>query len=132
MLQKAALVLLVSFLMVSGQAALSIYSRSLSMPIRFPQVLIETLESIFFYCLAVSYSAGLLGYAYLLRQYPLAEINITLMVVMISMTLAYTYWLGQPMTGTQWLGAVVAAAGLIALQSRWGNHFWKVARNGDI
>ena len=118
MLQKIALVVLVSFMMVSGQALLSVYTRSLHTPLRFPDAILNSLRSALFYCLILVYTIGLVGYAYLLRHFPLAEINITLMVIMISMTLAYTYLLGQPMTAIQWVGAVLATAGLIALQSR--------------
>ncbi len=118
MLQKTALVILVGFMMVSGQALLSVYTRALHIPLRFPDAIIDTLRSPYFYCLFVFYTVGLVGYAYLLRHFPLAEINITLMVTMISMTLGYTWLLGQPMTATQWIGAVLATAGLIALQSR--------------
>src|SRR4051812_26900730 len=118
MLAKAVLVMVVSFLMVSGQALLSIYMRALRLPLSYPGTLSETLRSAAFYGLILSYAVGLLGYAYLLRYYPLADINLTLMVAMIAITLGYTYWLGQPMTGVQWIGAILAATGIIALQSR--------------
>ena len=87
-------------------------------PLRFPAAIIDSLKSISFYFLVLLYSAGLAGYAYLLRHYPLAEINITLMVTMIALTLGYSHWLGQSITATQWLGAALATAGLIALQTR--------------
>jgi drug/metabolite transporter (DMT)-like permease len=118
MLLKFSVIVSVSFLMVTGQALLSVYARSIEFPLRFPGVIVDSLRSITFYCLVISYSAGLAGYAYLLRYYPLAEINITLMVTMIALTLAYSHWLGQAITTTQWLGAALATAGLIALQSR--------------
>jgi len=117
MLLKLTLVLLVSFLMVTGQALLSLYARALEFPLQFSDVIVHSLRSRQFYCLVVSYSAGLIGYAYLLRHYSLAEINITLMVTMIALTLGYSHWLGQAITITQWFGAALATAGLMALQS---------------
>jgi drug/metabolite transporter (DMT)-like permease len=118
MIEKALLVIFVSFMMVTGQALLSIYTRSLRVPLSYPDTLIDTLRSAAFYGLIACYTVGLLGYAYLLRYYPLAEINLTLMVAMIAITLGYTYWLGQSMTGVQWIGAILATTGIIALQSR--------------
>ena len=115
---KIILLLLVSGAIVSGQALLSIYVRNLRLPFNLGEALVYTATSGPFYAFMLFYGAGILGYLVLLRTYTLAEINLSLMVIIIAMTLGYGYVLGQSLTTLQWIGAVLATIGLVAMNSR--------------
>lgn len=115
---KLVLIFVSSGSVVTGQALLSLISRKLYWPIAWPELARLIIQNPLSYACVLSYAVGVIAYATLLKYFPLAQINITLMVVMITITLGYTHMLGQTLTGTQWIGAVLAAIGLIALNSR--------------
>ena len=115
---KVLALLITSGCIVSAQALLAIIARRVEWPLTLSGLLGHSLLSPIFYVCAASYAIGIAAYVLLLRFFPLAQVNISLMVLMIAMTLGYTYYLGQHLNNLQWAGAVIAAVGLIALNSR--------------
>jgi drug/metabolite transporter (DMT)-like permease len=70
------------------------------------------------YGVVLCYGIGSVFYLILLRNYPLAEVTLTILACMMCMVAISTLALGQTMTATQWLGAALTGAGVILLQVR--------------
>jgi drug/metabolite transporter (DMT)-like permease len=114
---RTVLLLLVSACVVSGQALLSVLSRRLEWPLALDNIRALAVTPVFYGCILV-YLVGFVLYASLLRFSPLAQVNLTLIALVIFATFAYTYLLGQTLTPLQWLGAVLTGIGILALNYR--------------
>jgi hypothetical protein len=118
LITKVLTLLITSGSIVIGQALLAVIARRLEWPLTSAGLFRQILLNPLFYLCGLIYIVAIIAYVILLRFLPLAQVNISLMVVMIAMTLGYTFYLGQDLTGLQWAGAVVATVGLIALNAR--------------
>lgn len=115
---KAFLIGLNAFCIVSGQALMGVMARSLTQPIAPARTLKELLLHPASYGFVACYLASTVVYLALLRRFPLAEVTLSILVVMILMTAFYTYWLGDQMSARQWAGVVVILIGVVLLQGR--------------
>lgn len=109
---KLGAMLVSTLLIASGQALLSLYVRGVPVPVRVGELLRYTLTTGSFYGFVVVYGAGVVLYGLLLRLYPLAEVTVTLMVMLVVANLAYSFVLGQPLTPVQVAGVVAIMGGL--------------------
>lgn len=114
---KLLVIFVVSACVVTGQALLTLVARRLAWPATVANVLESTVLSGLFYACVTVYLLGLVSYAVLLRFFPFAQVNVTLTVFIIGLTMAYTYALGQHLSAMQWAGAALCTVGVIALNS---------------
>ncbi|MFM9939179.1 MAG: hypothetical protein ACKVP7_06760 [Hyphomicrobiaceae bacterium] len=115
---KFALIVLNAFCIVSGQALMGVMSRALTQPIEPWRAVRELAQHPASYGFLACYALSTLVYMALLRSYALAEVTLSILVVIIVMTALYTYWLGDQMSARQWAGVVVILLGVILLQGR--------------
>lgn len=114
---KVFLIVLNGFCIVTGQALMGVMARSLTQPIEPGRALRELVLHPASYGFVGCYVASTIVYLALLRSFPLAEVTLSILVVMILMTAVYTYWLGDQMSARQWAGVAVLLIGVILLQS---------------
>ena len=115
---KAFLIVLNACCIVTGQALMGVMARSLTQPLEPVRAMRELIAHPASYGFVGCYLASTFVYLTLLRSFPLAEVTLSILVVMILMTGFYTYWLGDQMSVRQWVGVIVILIGVILLQGR--------------
>lgn len=115
---KAFLIVLNAFCIVTGQAFMGMMARALPPTFEPIKAISELIAHPATYGFIGCYLASTLAYLTLLRSFPLAEVTLSILVVMILMTGFYTYWLGDQMSVRQWVGVIVILIGVILLQGR--------------
>lgn len=108
-------IVVVGFFVVGGQALLTIFSRGISTPIVFRQLVTYALTSPALYGAVVVYGIGLTMYIWMLRRASLSAMNLTIMVTIVCCTLLYDHFLGNDLAPRQYVGAMVVVIGLMLL-----------------
>jgi drug/metabolite transporter (DMT)-like permease len=115
---KLTLIVLNACCIVTGQVMLALLARSVTTPITAARIARELVLHPATYGFIGCYSVSTIAYMALLKRYPLAEVTLSTLVLMILMTGLQTYWLGDQMTPLQWIGVAVILVGVIMLQGQ--------------
>ena len=112
---KILLYIMTSFCVATAQVFLSLYAKGLSSPFSFPRWIVYSLSNHFFYGGLLLYGISFVMFILLLRLFPIAQVTLTILTLVIAITFIYNYMYGQALSPIQYLGALMATGGLIAL-----------------
>jgi len=104
-----------SFCVATGQCLLSLYAKGIPSPFGISRWFYYSLSNHFLYGGVALYGVSFVMFIILLRMFPLAQISITLIAILMIMICFYNYMFGQELNLIQYMGAFLAVTGLIAL-----------------
>jgi hypothetical protein len=114
---RPALLLGTGACVVAGQFLLASFSRSLGAPWSIPSLAAQAATSAYFWGAAIIYASGVGVYIVLLHKYPVVQVNLSLTILIVVLNIAVGSMIGQGLSLAQWIGALLAGAGIVLLHA---------------